>query len=64
MDKEKCIDVLNDLACYIEEEWDVEEHSEEIDLNVAAISYAINILEKSNTCGELFLDGEKYLVSK
>lgn len=64
MNKEKCIEVLNDLSSYVEEEWDQEEHSKEIELNVTALDYAIKILKTSTACGELNIDGKRYLVYK
>lgn len=64
MNKEKCIELLNDLTFYIEEEWDPVECSEKIKLNIEALEYAIRRLETSTSCGELDIDGKKYLVCK
>lgn len=64
MNKEKCIEVLNNLSSYVEEEWDQEEYSNEIELNVAALDYAIKMLKTSTACGELNINGKRYLVCK
>ena len=59
MDKEKSIEVLEELSDYIIATWD-EEYTDNID----AIEFAINMLKSSEVCGELNINGEKYIISK
>lgn len=64
MNKEKVIEVLEDLKCYVNENWDETEHKKEIDEADEAISIAVSILKQSSVCGFLKLNNEKYNIVK
>lgn len=58
MTKEKCIEILKDLICYIEENWKesyIEDYPE-------GLEYAINAINTSNIVGELTFNNKKYLI--
>lgn len=63
MEKEKCIEVLESLKNYAKENWD-EEYSLEIQEAAEAVDMAIGIIESSNVCGTMTLNGENYIISK
>lgn len=64
MRKEKVIEILEDLKCYIDENWDVTEYAEEIKENCEAIDFAVAVLKSSNVCGTLVIDGVTYQIFK
>lgn len=64
MNKEKVIEVLEDLKCYVNENWDEIEYKKEIDEADEAINIAVSILKQSSVCGFLKLNNEKYNIVK
>lgn len=64
MEKEKCIETLNEIKDYVQEEWDPFEYEDEIKKAVEAVDMAIGIIESSNVCGTMTLNGETYIISK
>lgn len=64
MEKEKCIETLNEIKDYVQEEWDPFEYEDEIKKAVEAVDMAIEIIESSNVCGTMTLNGETYIISK
>ena len=64
MNKEKVIEVLEDLKCYVNENWDETEYKKEIDEADEAINIAVSILKQSSVCGSLKLNNEKYNIVK
>jgi len=64
MDKEKAIEVLEDLKCYVNENWDETEYKKEMDEAEEAINIAVSILKQSSVCGILELNNEKYSIVK
>ena len=64
MSKEKAIEVLEDLKCYVNENWDETECKKEIDEADEAINIAVSILKQSSVCGFLKLNNEKYNIVK
>lgn len=58
MTKERCIEILKDLAHYIEDQWDenyIEDYPE-------GLEYAINTINSNKIIGELILNNKKYLI--
>lgn len=45
-------------------EWDPFEYEDEIKKAVEAVDMAIGIIESSNVCGTMALNGETYIISK
>jgi len=67
MNKEQIIETLEDLKCYIDEEWDRDDPEilKEINVNCTALQLAIDILCASdNVVGTLNIQGENYLIMK
>ena len=64
MNKEKVIEVLEDLKCYVNENWDETEYKKEMDEAEEAINIAVSILKQSSVCGILKLNNEKYNIIK
>lgn len=66
MNKEKCIKVLQDLWSYIDEEWDRDDPEilKEIESNMEALEFAIQVLKKSSVVGSMQLKNRLYLVSE
>ena len=66
MNKEQCIEILEDLKSYVDENWDYNDPSilPQILDSINAINYAIDSLRVNNIIGTLNIDGEKYIVSK
>ena len=64
MNKEKVIEVLEDLKCYVNENWDETKYKKEIDEADEAINIAVSILKQSSVCGFLKLNNEKYNIVK
>ena len=62
MDKEKQIEVLEDLKSYVNEEWDEYEYADDIkDANVA-LDVAIALIKSSNVVGTLTINDKSYIV--
>lgn len=62
MNKEKQIEVLEDLESYINENWDEYEHADDIkDANVA-LDVAIALIKSSNVVGTLTINDKRYIV--
>ena len=66
MNIKKCIELLEDLSSYINEEWDRTDPQivKEIEQDMEAIAFAISILNKGEVIGSLEIKGKKYLISK
>lgn len=66
MNKEKCIEILKDLSSYIDEEWDRTDPEivKEIEIDMKALDFAIQVLKKSNVVGSMQLKNKLYLVSE
>lgn len=64
MNNEKVIEVLEDLKCYVNENWDESEYKKEMDEAEEAINIAVSILKQSTVCGFLELNNEKYSIVK
>lgn len=64
MEKEKCIETLKEIKDYVQEEWDPFEYEDEIKKAAEAVDMAIEIIESSNVCGTMTLNGETYIISK
>lgn len=62
MDKEKQIEVLEDLKSYVNENWDEYEYANDIkDANVA-LDVAIALIKSSNVAGTLTINDKSYIV--
>lgn len=62
MNKEKQIEVLEDLKSYVNEEWDEYEYADDIkDANVA-LDVAIVLIKSSNVAGTLSINDKNYIV--
>lgn len=62
MNKEKQIEVLEDLESYINENWDEYEYADDIkDANVA-LDVAIALIKSSNVVGTLIINDKRYIV--
>ncbi|RHA50504.1 hypothetical protein [Lachnospira eligens] len=62
MNKEKQIEVLEDLKSYVNEEWDEYEYADDIkDANVA-LDVAIALIKSSNVAGTLSINDKNYIV--
>ena len=60
MNKEKQIEVLEDLKSYVNEEWDEYEYADDIkDANVAL---DVAIIKSSNVAGTLTINDKSYMV--
>lgn len=64
MNKEKVIQVLEDLRDYVNENWDESEYKKDIDEAEEAINIAVSALRESNISGYLELNGKRYSVSE
>lgn len=66
MNKEKCIEILEDLSCYIDENWDDTdpEIAREIKENMQAIEFAVELIRDSDVVGTMKIGDENYLISK
>ena len=64
MEKEKCIETLNEIKDYVQEEWDPFEYEDKIKKAVEAVDMVIGIIESSNVCGTMAMNGETYIISK
>lgn len=63
MTTEKCIEVLEDLRCYVNENWD-EEYRKSINEVNEAVPMAIRLIKERQVCGTVQMNGETYLISK
>lgn len=62
MNKEKQIEVLEDLKSYVNEEWDEYKYADDIkDANVA-LDVAIALIKSSNVAGTLSINDKNYIV--
>lgn len=62
MNKEKQIEVLEDLKSYVNEEWDEYEYADDIkDANVV-LDVAIALIKSFNVAGTLSINDKKYIV--
>lgn len=62
MNKEKQIEVLEDLKSYVNENWDEYEYADDIkDANVA-LDVAIALIKSSNVAGTLTINDKGYIV--
>ena len=62
MNKEKQIEVLEDLKSYVNENWDEYEYADDIkDANVA-LDAAIALIKSSNVAGTLTINDKNYIV--
>lgn len=62
MNKEKQIEVLEDLKSYVNEDWDEYEYADDIkDANVA-LDVAIALIKSSNVVGTLTINNKRYIV--
>lgn len=62
MNKEKQIEVLEDLKSYINEDWDEYKYTDDIkDANVA-LDVAIALIKSSNVVGTLTINNKRYIV--
>lgn len=64
MNKEKVIQVLEDLRDYVNENWDESEYKKDMDEAEEAINIAVSVLKKSTVSGYLEIDGKRYSVSE
>lgn len=63
MTTEKCIEVLEDFRCYVNENWD-EEYRKSINEVNEAVPMAIRLIKERQVCGTVQMNGETYLISK
>lgn len=63
MDRDRCVEVLEELKDYVNENWD-EEYRKSIDEVNEAILLAIKLIRENKACGTMQLNGETYLISK
>lgn len=62
MNKEKQIEVLEDLKSYVNENWDEYEYADDIkDANVA-LDVAIALIKSSNVVGTLTINDKSYII--
>lgn len=62
MNKEKQIEVLEDLKSYVNEDWDEYKYADDIkDANVA-LDIAIALIKSSNVVGTLTINNKRYIV--
>lgn len=62
MNKEKQIEVLEDLKSYVSEEWDEYEHADDIKEANIALDAAIALIKSSNVAGTLTINDKSYIV--
>jgi hypothetical protein len=60
MNKEKVIEVLEDLKDYVNENWDESEYKKEMDEAEEAINIAVSTLKQATVCGTLEIREKKY----
>lgn len=64
MNKEKQIEVLEDLKNYVNEEWDAYEYADDIRDANTALEAAIALIKSSNVAGTLTINDESYIILK
>lgn len=62
MNKEKQIEVLEELIGYINENWDAYEYADDIKNAESALKAAITLIKSSNVSGSLTIGDKNYLV--
>ena len=62
MNKEKQIEVLEDLKSYVNEEWDEYEYADDIEDANVALDVAIALIKSSNVVGTLTINDKSYIV--
>ena len=62
MNKEKQIEVLEDLKFYVNEEWDEYEYADDIKEANIALDAAIALIKSSNVVGTLTINDKSYIV--
>lgn len=62
MNKEKQIEVLEDLKFYVNEEWDEYECADDIEDANVALDAAIALIKSSNVAGTLTINDKSYIV--
>ena len=62
MNKEKQIEVFEDLKSYVSEEWDEYEHADDIKEANIALDAAIALIKSSNVAGTLTINDKSYIV--
>ena len=62
MDKEKQIEVLEELISYVNENWDAYEYADDIKNAESALKAAITLIKSSNVSGSLTIGDKNYLV--
>ena len=62
MNKEKQIEVLEDLKSYVNEYWDDYEYADDINDANVALDAAIALIKSSNVAGTLTINDKSYMV--
>lgn len=62
MNKERQIEVLEDLKFYVNEEWDEYEYADDIKEANIALDAAIVLIKSSNVAGTLTINDKSYIV--
>lgn len=62
MNKERQIEVLEDLKSYVNEEWDEYEYADDIKEANIALDAAIVLIKSSNVAGTLTINDKSYIV--
>lgn len=62
MNKEKQIEVLEDLKSYVNEEWDEYEYADDIKEANIALDAAIALIKSSNVADTLTINDKSYIV--
>lgn len=62
MNKEKQIEVLEDLKSYVNEDWDEYEYADDIKNANVALDVAIALIKSSNVVGTLTINNKRYIV--
>lgn len=62
MNKEKQIEVLEDLKSYVNEEWDEYEYADDIKEANIALDAVIALIKSSNVVGTLTINDKSYIV--
>ena len=62
MNREKQIEVLEDLKSYVNEEWDEYEYADDIEDANVALDAAIALIKSSNVVGTLTINDKSYIV--
>lgn len=62
MNKERQIEVLEDLKSYVNENWDEYEYADDIKEANIALDAAIALIKSSNVAGTLTINDKSYIV--